>query len=103
MLDGHERLQMLDIRVSLLQRLPPVLGWIVQRYEWNLYIYCRIDDGGLVCLSTSTLDIIAAFDELRMAKGEEWKTAFRTGYGFYESLVMNFGLCGVVFLLHINN
>ena len=42
----------------------------------------------------TTLDIIAAFNKLRMAKGEEWKTAFRTRYGLYESLVMNFGLCG---------
>ena len=64
---------MLEIRVSLLQRLPSVLGWIVQRYEWNLYFYYRIDDGGLVCLSTSTLDIIAAFDELRTAKCKSGK------------------------------
>ena len=34
------------------------------------------------------LDIIAAFNKLRMAMWEEWKTAFRTRYGLYESLVM---------------
>lgn len=38
------------------------------------------------------LDIVAAFNKLRMAKGEEWKTAFRTRYGLYEYLVMPFGL-----------
>ena len=38
------------------------------------------------------LDIIAAFNKLRMAEGEEWKTAFRTRYGLYEYLVLPFGL-----------
>lgn len=38
------------------------------------------------------LDIVAAFNKLRMAQGEEWKTAFRTRYGLYEYLVMPFGL-----------
>ena len=40
------------------------------------------------------LDIVAAFNRLRVAHGEEWKTAFRTRYGLYEYLVMPFGLCG---------
>lgn len=39
------------------------------------------------------LDIIAAFNKLRMAEGHEWLTAFRTRYGQYESLVLPFGLC----------
>ena len=38
------------------------------------------------------LDIIAAFNKLRMAEGEEWKTAFLTRYGLFEYLVMPFGL-----------
>ena len=29
-----------------------------------------------------------------MAENEEWKTAFRIKYGFFEFLIMNFGLCG---------
>ena len=40
----------------------------------------------------SKIDIIAAFNRLRMQQGEEWKTAFRTRYGLYEYLVMPFGL-----------
>lgn len=40
------------------------------------------------------LDIIAAFHKLRLAKGEEWKTAFRTRYGLFEWLVVPFGLTG---------
>jgi len=39
------------------------------------------------------LDIIAAFNRLRMAKGDEWMTAFACQYGLYEYTVMPFGLC----------
>jgi len=40
----------------------------------------------------SKLDIISAFDRLRVKEGDEWKTAFRTRYGLFEYLVMPFGL-----------
>ena len=49
-------------------------------------------------LASSTIftkvDVIAAFNRIRMAEGEEWKTAMRTRYGLFESLVMPFGLTG---------
>jgi len=38
------------------------------------------------------LDVRGAYNFIRMAEGEEWKTAFRTRYGLFESLVMPFGL-----------
>lgn len=38
------------------------------------------------------LDIVAAFNRIRIAEGQEYLTAFNTRYGLYESLVMPFGL-----------
>ena len=38
------------------------------------------------------LDIVAAFNKTCMAKGEEWKTAFKTHQGLYEYLFILFGL-----------
>ena len=38
------------------------------------------------------LDLIAAYNRIRIKKGDEWKTAFRTRYGHFEYCVMPFGL-----------
>jgi hypothetical protein len=40
------------------------------------------------------LDVIAAFNRVRVAEGHEWLTAFITRFGLYESLVTPFGLQG---------
>lgn len=40
------------------------------------------------------LDIVAAFNRLRVAPGDEWKTAFITRFGLFECLVANFGMTG---------
>lgn len=40
------------------------------------------------------LDVIAAFNRVRVAQGHEWLTAFITRFGLYESLVTPFGLQG---------
>jgi hypothetical protein len=40
------------------------------------------------------IDIISAFNNIRMRKGHEHLTAFLTRFGLFESLVMPFGLIG---------
>lgn len=40
------------------------------------------------------IDIISAFNNLRIKEGQEYLTAFRTRFGLFESLVMPFGLTG---------
>jgi hypothetical protein len=40
----------------------------------------------------TALDLRGAYNLIRMKKGEEWKTAFRTRYGYYEYMVMPFRL-----------
>jgi hypothetical protein len=50
------------------------------------------------------LDISNAYHGVRVAEGEEWKTAFHTRYGHYEYTVMPFGLANTpaVFQSYIN-
>jgi hypothetical protein len=42
------------------------------------------------------LNIIAAFNKIRIAKGHEWKTAFITRFGLFETVVMPFSLCNTL-------
>jgi hypothetical protein len=51
------------------------------------------------------LDIIAAFNRIRIKEGHEWMTAFNTRYGQFECLVMPFGLCNApsTFQSYIND
>lgn len=53
----------------------------------------------------SKIDIISAFNNIRMKERQEHLTAFRTRFGLFESLVMPFGLTGApaTFQRFINN
>ncbi len=42
------------------------------------------------------IDLRNAFYSIRIAKGKEWKTAFRTRYRLYEFLVMPLSLTNVL-------
>ena len=62
----------------------------------NVYPLPRIDE--LIqkwkgCIHFSALDIRSGYYNVRMKEGDEWKTAFITNRGLFESLVMTFGLC----------
>lgn len=56
----------------------PVISWLLNQLKG--------------CKRFAKIDLKAAFNFLRVAEGNQWKTAFRTPWGLFEYLVMPFGL-----------
>ena len=57
----------------------PLIGEVLDRHHRAKYF--------------TKLDIKEAYHNVRIKKGDEWKTTFTSKYSTYEYLVMPFGLC----------
>ncbi|KAF5230292.1 hypothetical protein FAUST_9880 [Fusarium austroamericanum] len=65
--------------VSIKNRYPlPLVTEILDRIQGATYF--------------TKIDVKDAYHRIRIAEGDEWKTAFRTRYGHFEYVVMPFGL-----------
>ena len=67
---------------------------ITVKYKYPLLLIQKTLDRLTKTKYFTKLDIVAAFNKIKMAESEKWKTFFRTRYGFFESLIMNSGFCG---------
>lgn len=66
-------------RVTVRDRYPlPLVGELLDRLSTARFF--------------SKIDLRNAYHQIRIAEGDEWKTAFKTRYGLYEYRVMPFGL-----------
>jgi hypothetical protein len=67
-------------KLTIKNRYPlPLIGELLERISTAKYF--------------TKFDVRDGYNRLRMAPGEEWKTAFRCRYGLFEYTVMPFGLC----------
>jgi len=68
------------------------LNDITIKNKYPLPLVPKLIDKWKGCKYFTKLDVRGAFNNIRIKEGDEWKTAFITNRGLYESLVMNFGL-----------
>lgn len=68
------------------------LNAITKRNSFPLPLPDDLLDRTAGCKIFSVIDLKNAFNLVRIAEGDEWKTAFRTHMGLFEMTVMPFGL-----------
>jgi len=68
------------------------LNKITVKNRYPLPLISEILDRAAGAKFFTKLDVKDAYYRIRIRKGDEWKTAFRTRYGLFEYLVMPFGL-----------
>ena len=68
------------------------LNAITQKDKYPLPLIADLLDAPSKAKIYTKIDLKHAYHLVRIAAGDEWKTAFRTKYGSFEWLVMPFGL-----------
>ncbi|KAH8145878.1 uncharacterized protein LAJ45_10020 [Morchella importuna] len=68
------------------------LNGITIKNRYPLPLMNELADATKGALYFTKIDLKNGYNLIRIAKGEEWKTAFRTKYGLFEYRVMPFGL-----------
>ncbi|KAH0603149.1 uncharacterized protein H6S33_008153 [Morchella sextelata] len=69
------------------------LSKVTVKNKYPLPVMSELRDRLFKAKIFTEIDLKNGFNLIRIAEGDEWKTAFRTRYGLYQYNVMPFGLC----------
>jgi hypothetical protein len=68
------------------------LNKVLVKNRYTLLLISEILDRITGAKFFSKIDVKDAYYRIRIKEDDEWKTVFRTRYGYYKYLVMPFGL-----------